>query len=54
MFNKKKCLELLEYEKLVAEKFQQTLDNYDLEKYYQLQSQLRYVKDFIIWKNNFS
>jgi len=53
-FNKKKCLKLLKYEKLVTEKFQQTLDEYDLEKYFELQHQLRYMKDFIIWKQSFS
>ena len=48
MFNKKKCLELLKYEKLVTETFQQTLGEYDSEKYFKLQNQLNYVKDFII------
>ena len=52
--NKKKCLELLKHEKLVKEKFQQSLDEYDLKKYFELQNQLRYVKDFIIWKKSFS
>ena len=37
-FNKKKCLELLKYEKLVTEKFEQTLGEYDLEKYFELQN----------------
>jgi hypothetical protein len=53
-FNKETCLELLKYEKLVIKKFQQTLDIYDSKKYFQLQNQLSYVKDFIIWKQSFS
>ena len=53
-FNKKNCLKLLKYEKLVTEKFQQTLGEYDSEKYFELQNQLSYVKDFIIWKQSFS
>jgi len=53
-FNKKNCLKLLKYEKLVTEKFQQTLGEYDSEKYFELQNQLSYVKDFIIWKQTFS
>ena len=53
-FNKKNCLKLLKYEKLVTEKFQQTLSEYDSEKYFELQNQLSYVKDFIIWKQSFS
>jgi len=31
-FNKKNCLKLLKYEKLVTEKFQQTLGEYDSKK----------------------
>ncbi len=53
-FNKKNCLKLLKYEKLVTEKFQQRLGEYDSEKYFELQNQLSYVKDFIIWKQSFS
>lgn len=53
-FNKKNCLKLLIYEKLVTEKFQQTLVEYDSKKYLELQNQLSYVKDFIIWKQSFS
>jgi hypothetical protein len=53
-FNKKNCLKLLEYEKLVTEKFQQTLGKYDSEKYFELQNQLSYMKEFIIWKQSFS
>lgn len=53
-FNKKNCFKLLKYEKLVTEKFQQTLDEYDSEKYFELQNQLSYVKDLIIWKQSFS
>ena len=53
-FNKKNCLKLLKYEKLVTETFQQTLGKYDSEKYFELQNQLSYVKDFIIWKQTFS
>ena len=53
-FSKKNCLKLLKYEKLVTEKFQQTLGEYDSEKYFELQNQLSYVKDFIIWKQSFS
>ena len=53
-FNKKNCLKLLKYEKLVTEKFQQTLVEYDSEKYFELQNPLNYVKDFIVWKQNFS
>jgi len=53
-FNKKNCLKLLKYEKLVTEKFQQTLGEYDSKKYFELQNQLSYVKDFIIWKQSFS
>ena len=52
--NKKKCLKLLKYEKLVTEKFQQTLGEYDSKKYFELRNQLSYVKDFIIWKKSFS
>ena len=52
-FNKKNCLKLLKYEKLVTEKFQQPLDEYDSEKFFELQKQLNYVKDFIIWKRSF-
>jgi len=37
-FNKKNCLELLKYEKLVTEKFHQTLGEYDSEKYFELQN----------------
>ena len=51
--NKKRCLELLKYEKVVTKKFQQTLGEYDSEKYFELQNQLSYVKDFIIWKKRF-
>ena len=43
----------MKYEKLVTEKFQQTLGEYDSEKYFELQNQLSYVKDFIIWKKIF-
>jgi len=53
-FNKKNCSKLLKYEKLVTEKFQQTLSEYDSEKYFELRHQLSYVKDFIIWKQSFS
>lgn len=53
-FSKKNCLKLLKYEKLVTEKFQQMLGEYDSEKYFELQNQLSYVKDFIIWKQSFS
>lgn len=48
ILNKKNCLKLLKYEKLVTEKFQQTLGEYNLEKYFERQNQLIYVKDFII------
>jgi hypothetical protein len=53
-FNKKNCLKLLEYEILVTEKFQQKLGEYDSIANFELQIQLRYVKDFIIWKQTFS
>lgn len=54
ILNKKNCLKLLKYEKLVTEKFQQTLGEYNLEKYFERQNQLIYVKDFIIQKQSFS
>lgn len=54
IFNKKNCLKYLKYEKLVTEKLQQTLGEYDSEKYFEPQNQLNYVKDFIIWKQSFS
>ena len=53
-FNQKNCLKLLEYDKFVTEKLQQTLNEYDSEKYFELQNQLNYVKDFIIWEQSFS
>lgn len=49
-FNKKNCLKLLEYKKWVTENFQKKLSEYDSEKYFELRKQLRYVKDFILWK----
>lgn len=52
-FNKKNCLKLLKYEKLVKEKFDQTLGEYDSKKHFELRNQLSYVKDFIIWKQSF-
>lgn len=45
--------EVIEVQKLVKEKFQQTLDRYDKKKYFELQKELDYVKDFIIWKHSF-
>ena len=53
-FDKANCLKLLKYEKLVKENFQITLREYNLEKYFGLQNQLIYIKDFIIWKQTFS
>jgi hypothetical protein len=53
-FDKIKCLKLLNSKKLVEEKFGITLREYNLEKYYELQDQLIYIKDFIIWENSFS
>lgn len=53
-FDKAKCLKLLNYKKLVQEKFGITIREYNSEKYFELQNQLIYIKDFIIWKNSFS
>lgn len=52
--DKSKCLKWLKYEKLVKENYQTTLREYILEKYFELQNQLIYIKDFIIWENSFS
>ena len=52
-FNKKNCLNLLKYKKYVEKNFQQKLSDYDSKKYFELQKQLGYVKDFIIWKQSF-
>ena len=52
--DKAKCLKLLNYKKLVEEKFEITLREYNLEKYFELENQLIYIKDFIIWENSFS
>ena len=52
-FNKEILLELLKYEKFVNEVFQQDLEYYNQEKYFELENQLRYIKDYIIWKKSF-
>ena len=47
-FDKAKCLKLLNYKELVEEKFRITFREYNLEKYFELENQLIYIKDFII------
>jgi len=53
-FEKAKCFKLLNYKKLVEEKFGMTLREYNLKKYFELEDQLSYIKDFILWENSFS
>lgn len=53
-FDKAKCLKLLNYKRLIEEKFETTLREYDSEKYFELENQLSYIKDFIIWEKSFS
>lgn len=52
-FNKKILLDLLKYEKLISELPGTKLEYYDEKKYYELEHQLRYIRDFIIWKQSF-
>ena len=49
-FNQKKYVELLKYEEWIKENFKQSLLEYDEVKYYELQDQLSFIKNFIIFK----
>jgi len=53
-FDKAKCLKLLNSKELVEKKFGITLEEYNSQKHFELQHQLSYIKDFILWENSFS
>ena len=53
VFDKAKCIKLLN-DKIVAEnKHGKSLFEYDEEKDWELEDQLAYIKDFLIWKQSF-
>lgn len=50
VFDKTKSLKLLNYKIVVEKKSGTSLRHYDAEKDSQLQDQLTYIKDSLIWK----
>ena len=53
VFDKTKCIKLLKYKILVEKKTETLLRYHNQEKYSELQIQLSYIKDFLVWKQSF-
>jgi len=53
VFDKAKCIELLNYKIVAEKKHGKSLFEYDAEKDWELADQLTYIKDYLIWKQSF-
>lgn len=53
-FNEKLFYELLKYKIFVNKNFNKNLRTYDLRVYIELENQLNYIQDFIVWNKSFS
>ena len=52
-YNKIKCLQLLISKESIEKNSNLTFREYNIKKYFDLETQLMYVKDFLIWESSF-
>ena len=52
-YNKMRCLQLLISKESIEKNSNLTFREYNIKKYFDLETQLMYVKDFLIWESSF-